>query len=85
MWLLGRILPLLVGDNVPNDDEKWANFLLMMDIVDRLFCTQVTEDDAVYLQWLINDHHKAFAFLYPEYSLIPKMHFMIHMPRFMIL
>ena len=38
MWLLGRILPVLVGDRVPDDDERWHNFLVLMEIVDHLFC-----------------------------------------------
>ena len=48
MWLLGRILSVLVGDHVPDDDEHWHNFLVMMEIVDHLFCPQVTEDQAAY-------------------------------------
>lgn len=56
----------------------------MMEIVDRLFCPRVTEDDATYIKWLISDHHKEFHSLYPEMSIIPKMHFMVHMPRLMI-
>lgn len=84
MWLFGRILPLLVGDYVPEDDECWDNFLRMMDIVDRLFSTRITEDEATYLTWLISDHHREFCRLYPDSSVIPKMHFMVHMPRLMI-
>ena len=26
MWLLGRVLPLMVGDKVPSGDEFWINF-----------------------------------------------------------
>ncbi len=84
MWLFGRILPLLVGDFVPEDDERWENFLRMMEIADRLFCSRITEDDATYLTWLISDHHKEFCSLYPDSSEIPKMHFMVHMPRLMV-
>ena len=35
MWFLAKILPLVIGDLVP-DDKRWLNFLLMMEIVDRL-------------------------------------------------
>ena len=84
MWLLARILPLLVGDCVPDDDERWENFLTLMEIVDRLFCPRLTEDDATYLRWLISDHHNDFVSLYPDMSVIPKMHFMIHMPRLIV-
>ena len=81
MWLLACILPLSIG---PEDDERWSNFLRMLDIVDGiLFCPQITEDDAAYLTSLISDHHEEFCHLYPSWSVIPKMHF-AHMPRVMI-
>jgi len=84
MWLLGRVLPLVIGDLVPEDDEMWHNFLLMMEIVDRLFSSRVSEDTAVYLGVLIDEHHTAFTSLYPNESVIPKMHFMVHMPRLIL-
>ena len=84
MWLLARTLPVLVGDRIPDDDERWENFLRMMDIVDRLFSPKTSEDDATYVRWLISDHHNEFCRLYPTMSVIPKMHFMVHMPRLMV-
>ena len=84
LWLFGRILPLMIGDKIPEEDDYWANFLRMMEIVDRLFCPNLVEDDAAYLQALISDHHHEFCHLYPDESVILKMHFMVHMPRLMI-
>lgn len=81
MWLLSRILPLVVGDLVPEDDERWLNYLLLMKIVDLLFSPTISEDNAAYLVYLISDHHEQFTELYPSSSVIPKMHFMVHMPR----
>ena len=81
MWLLGRILPLVIADKVPNDDDCWENNLRMMDIVDHLFCPRVHGDDMAYLQAVINDHHREFRSLYPNSTIIPKMHFMLHMPH----
>lgn len=81
MWLLGRILPILIGRYVPDDDDMWRNFCLMMEIVDILFSTKLTKDDAEYLKCLIKDHHEDFCQIYPNASVIPKMHFMIHLSR----
>ena len=81
MWLLGRILPLLIADHVPSDDDYWQLFLQLMKIVDHLFCPQVSEDEIGYLSVQINDHHTKFIRLYPNQSVIPKMHFVVHMPR----
>ena len=37
------ILPLLIGDSIPEDDERWSNFLTLMEIVDLLFSAQVVD------------------------------------------
>ena len=66
MWLLGRLLPLIIGDFVPDDDEHWLLFLQMMDIVDLLFAPKLTEDHVAYVSALINDHHYGFCRLYPD-------------------
>lgn len=84
MWLLGRILPIIVGAHIPEDDERWILFLQLMDIVDILFAPSTSEDYAVYLATLIEDHHHEFRRLYPDSSIIPKMHFMVHMPRLLM-
>ena len=84
MWLLGRILPLVIGECIPEDDGRWMLYLQMMDIVDILFSPTTSEDHAIYLSTLINDHHEDFARLYPDSNIIPKMHFMVHMPRLMM-
>ena len=85
MLLLGRMLPIVIGDLISEEDERWATFLKMMDIVNILFSPRITEDDAPYLAALISDHHEQFRYLYPTWSIIPKMHFMVHMPRLMLL
>ena len=81
MWLLGRILPIIIGDLVPEGDPYWENYLLIMKIVDILFSTNLHEDLFGYLSHLIFCHHSRFTELYPNESVIPKMHFMVHMPR----
>ena len=84
MWLLGRLLPIVVGSYVLQDDEKWSNFLLLLDIVDTLFARRITEDTPGVLHCLIEEHHTNFTELYPHQSVLPKMHFMVHTPRTMM-
>ena len=81
MWLLGRILPIVIGDLVPEGDPHWENYLLMMRIADILFSPRIHEDHMGYLSQLIFAHHTRFRELYPSASVLPKMHFMVHMPR----
>jgi hypothetical protein len=84
MWLLGRLLPILVGSCIPEDDEKWQNLLLLLDIMEILFARRITEDTPGVLHYLIEEHHTNFTRLYPHQSVIPKMHFMVHTPRIMM-
>jgi len=77
-------MPLIIGEHIPEDDERWILFLKLMDIVDILFAPSTSEDYAVYVDTLISDHHHEFSKLYQDANIIPKMHFMVHMPRLMI-
>ena len=58
MWLLGRLLPILVGEYVSEDDEHWCNYLLL-DIVDIMFARRIT-DTLGCLHLLIEEHHANF-------------------------
>ncbi len=71
----------MVGKHVPEGDEHWENYLLMLEITDILFAPEISVDDIGYLKILIELHHEAFTTLYPGSSVIPKMHYIIHTPR----
>ena len=80
MWLLGRVLPYLVGGYIPIDDPNWQNYLQLLNIVDLLMAPEISEDEVGELTVLIQEHHVKFVQLYSNSSIIPKHHFMIHMP-----
>ena len=69
MWCLGRLLPVMIGDMIPADDEHWQNFLDMMTIIDYVFAPAVKPDIAAFLHGKIRDHHDRFCRLYPDSSL----------------
>lgn len=81
MWCLGRYLPLLIGDKVLEDDDSWLNFLLLMDIVDRVLATVCSMSVVAALRHMICIHHLEFQRLYPNKTITPKMHFLIHYPE----
>ena len=84
MWLLGGILPFLIGSFVPHTDECWQNYLQMLEIVDMLLTPEINEDEVSYLHILIRQHHETFVEVYPNASVIPKHHFMVHMPHLIL-
>ena len=53
MWCLGRFLPILIGDLVPEEHCYWENFLTLLDIVNELFAPVTTTDRADYVSLLV--------------------------------
>ena len=84
MWLLGRILPFIVGNRVPNNDAHWLNYTALLTIVDLLLAPELTEDDCAHLSVLIDEHHQEFIDLYPRASVTPKIHYLVHMARLIL-
>ena len=82
-WCLGRFLPLLIGDLVAEEDDKWENFIHLLKIMEYVFAPVTTADKLDYLQTLIEDYLIGFTQLYPDRPLVPKMHYLIHMPTWM--
>ena len=74
----------MVGNHVPEGDEHWENFVRILEITDYLFAPRITPDDVGFVQYLIEEHHTQFVVLYPNASVTPKMHYLVHMPRLMM-
>ncbi|XP_015773170.1 PREDICTED: uncharacterized protein LOC107351398 [Acropora digitifera] len=84
MWCLGLHLPLIVGNLVPEDDEHWQHYCALLQIVRIIFSPVINREQIPYLQVLIQEFLEKFKDLYPQCSIIPKMHYMVHMPRTML-
>ena len=80
MWLLGRLLPLMVGKYVPGDDAHWRCFLQLLRILCIATAVEVTVDTVSLLSVLIQDYLVTFNHLYPH-SITPKLHYLLHLPR----
>ena len=81
MWCLARLLPFMIGDLIPDDDEHWLNFLAVLTIIDYVFAPVISPDIVAFLHDKIRSHQETFQQLYPECSIIPKLHYMIHIPE----
>ncbi len=61
---MARILPIVIGDFIPEADPYWENYL--MRIADLLFANKLHEDAVGYMANLIHLHHTRFKQLYQE-------------------
>lgn len=84
MWCLSNHLPLIIGDLISPENAKWQLYLTLLEITSICFSPTLSKEQIAYLQVLIEDHHTEFCNLYLGCSIIPKMHFMIHMPSVML-
>ena len=68
---------------MPEDNNFWDNFLMLLTIMDYIFAPVTNADKADYVAMLVEDFLTDFKDLYPERPLTPKMHYMIHLPSWM--
>ena len=79
MWYT-HLLPFAVSHKIPEEDEKWINFIRLLQ-VQQLCTSPVATAATVYsLQLLIARHNKIFQDVYPNVSYTPKMHYLVHLP-----
>lgn len=83
-WCLARLLPLMIGNSVPEGDPNWDHFLLLLKIADYILSLITSRSIAALLTTLIEAYHQSFKELYPECPIIPKQHYMVHIPQWMI-
>jgi hypothetical protein len=80
-WCLLRLLPLMIGSFVPNDNVHWHFLLELKDIVEMAFAFKLSQGHLMSLTVKIQDHLAAFRDLFPSKKLLPKHHFMLHYER----
>ncbi|XP_046848512.1 uncharacterized protein LOC124442044 isoform X1 [Xenia sp. Carnegie-2017] len=55
MWCLGKFLPLALGSAIPQDEEKWMHFLLLLKIVDIVFSPITNTDELAILEGYLKE------------------------------
>lgn len=83
MWTLSRLLPVMVGKYIREDDDNWLHFLQLLDIMEYTFSPTVLSNTPAYLAMIISSNLTTYKELYPEFSFIPKMHYMVHIPQYL--
>ena len=66
---------------IEEDDDHWQRFLLLWDIGSLVNSFEVTQRDTVHLAWLVKMYLSSFKQFYPDVSIIPKMHYLVHLPQ----
>lgn len=81
LWAFIRYFPPSFSDRIPKDSEHWGLILLFSEIIDIVMAPKLMESTLLYFNYLYVNFLESFKRLYPEASIRPKMHFLIHLPN----
>lgn len=80
-WCLLRLLPLIIGHLVPEDEPVWLMILDLKDIVELVLSLVHTDETLAFLECKISEHRQKHQELFPSKQLLPKHHFLEHYPE----
>ena len=80
-WALLRLLPLMVGGCVAENDFSWQILMDLKEIVQIVVSDKFIEETLCYLSFKLKDHHLLLRDTFPNFSLKPKHHFILHYPH----
>lgn len=79
-WCLLRLLPLIIGQHIPENEPAWELLLDLKNIVELVVCPVHNSDSVAYLESKILDHHQRYKEVCPDRRPLPKHHFLAHYP-----
>ena len=79
MWLLGRLLPLMIGTKVPRGDVHWECYIQLLRIITVPTSQSIRRDMIGIFRILIEKYLALFNYLYPG-NITPKFHYLLHLP-----
>ncbi len=79
-WTLLRLIPLMIGELIPENDVTWGVILKLKDIVELLATPSFTDQTLCYLEENISVHRQLLQDAFPDCKLRPKHHFVEHYP-----
>ena len=80
MWLLAQVLPLILSKLVSTESQHWQCFSSLLELMCIAFSAHVSLETVVYLKTAIKNHLLLFKNVYPDAPIIPKQHFLVHLP-----
>lgn len=76
-----RLLPLIVGERIPESEPAWLLLLNLKDIVELVLSPVHTDSTICFLDSKIFEHRQRFQEVFTQERLIPKHHFLEHYPQ----
>ena len=81
MWCFIRLLPLMLGDKIPIENDTWELLLKFVNLVESVCVYSFSDSDLSYLDFKIEAFNSHFCKNFPSISVKPKRHYIIHIPK----
>ena len=75
-----KLLPFFLHHFIDADDKHFVFLMELNQIVQIIYAPVITLDSIQNLKELVCEHLKCFKVLFPENNVIPKQHYLIHIP-----
>ena len=79
-WVLLRMLPLLIGKHVKPEDDIWQLYIKLKSLVELIVAPKITGVQICILLQCISEYLYERKKLFPDVSLRPKHHYLLHYP-----
>lgn len=80
-WILLRLLPLIIGQIMPEDEPAWQVILDLKDTVELAVEPVHTDETIACFEAKIYYYRQRYLKLFPQIKLLPKHHFVEHYPH----
>ena len=77
-WTFIRYLPLLIGDKVDSSDDVWIAVIKLREITELVTAPLLSNGQVEYLHSCTEEYLLERARLFPDTSLRPKHHYLLH-------
>ncbi|XP_035665562.1 uncharacterized protein LOC118408812 [Branchiostoma floridae] len=85
-WIFIRHVSIILSSlNVDPENEYFVFLNGLCEITSLVFASVTSNEKIVYLRGLISRHLEEFKRLFPDNNILPKQHYLIHIPSMMLL
>ena len=82
--VVAHVLPIILSKLISTDSHHWKCFSSLLEMMAIDFSTHISLETVVYFKTAIKNHLQLFRTVYPDAPIIPKQHFLVHLPSEML-
>lgn len=78
MWCLVRLLPLVIGSEIPEGNEVWNVIPNLLDMIEYICAPSFDQATVIYMKSIVEDFWQYYLQVFPDEKLKPKGYYTLH-------